>query len=71
MKLRTLGLITVVVGVAGGAVWWRRRRRAADVPPVQLGLGDGSTHTLGRDDPEITSIQREAALLREALESEA
>jgi len=69
MKLRTLGLITAVVGTAGAVVWWRRRRRDAAPPPVQLGLSDGSVRSLDPADPVTIELVDMAANLRRAFES--
>ena len=69
MKLRTLGLVTAAAGTAGAVVWWRRRRRAAAPSPVQLGLCDGSVHSLDPADAATVEIVDMAADLRRAFET--
>ena len=73
MRLRTAALVTFTAGAAAAAaVWWRRRGAAPATPaPVQLGLNDGSVHTLPAGDTALAELDALAAAVRSAFESAA
>lgn len=66
MKLRHVALIATAAGAVGGFVWWRRRRESP-LPPVQLGLADGSLRFLEADDPSVAQFDALAADVRSKL----
>ncbi len=68
---RVLAALALAAGVAGAVVWWRRRSRAGTVPPVQLGLADGSTATLRAGEPAADGLLAAAAEVRRAFRIDA
>ena len=67
MRARNVALAVAVAGAVAGACWWRRRSARAPEPAVQLGLADGTVHTLDRSDPSTTELETLAAGVRDSL----
>lgn len=68
MRLRSVAFIATTAGAVAGVVYWRRRRRhAVSLPPVQLGLADGSLEVPDKGDPVVAVLEVLAADVRRAL----
>ncbi len=66
MRPRRIALLALMVAAFAGLVMWRRSARASE-PVVQLGLADGSVHTLALTDPASAELQALAAGVRDSL----
>ena len=66
MRARLLALLALGAVAFAGLVWWRRRSSRTPEPVVQLGLSDGSVHTLDLADPASAGLQTLAAALRDS-----
>ena len=66
MRARPLVPFALAAVALAGLVWWRRRSARAPEPAVQLGLADGSIHTLDLADPASVALQTLAAGVRDS-----
>ena len=67
MRARGVGLLALAAGAVAGLVWWRRRSSRTPELAVQIGLTDGSVHTLDPTDPATVELQALAAGVRDSL----
>ncbi len=65
MKARRVAVLALAAAFAGLVVWRRRSARPPE-PVVQLGLADGSVHTLAPTDPASAELQALAAGVRDS-----
>jgi hypothetical protein len=66
VKPRRIALLVLAAVVVAGVVWWRRRPARAPRPVVQLGLADGSVHTVDLSDPATAELRALAAGVRDS-----
>jgi hypothetical protein len=66
VKARRAALLALAIGAFAALVFWRRRSARAPEPVVQLGLADGSVHTLALTDPASAELQVLAAGVRDS-----
>jgi hypothetical protein len=66
VKARRVALLALAAATFVAVVLWRRRSARAPEPVVQLGLADGSIHTLALTDPASAELQVLAAGVRDS-----
>jgi hypothetical protein len=67
VRARRIALVALAAAALAALVFWRRRSARVPEPAVQLGLADGSVHTLALADPASAELQVLAAGMRDSL----